>query len=158
MKSQSEILGLALIVVLIFLGLVIYVRFALTSDQNVAIPAQLMYKQLPVVLNDVLLQTNIQNCNNEQLRNVIMRCVEGQQVCGTYNTCEYARNWTIQKLNETLGEWRFAYIYNITVDGNTRSEFPAIFGRNCTRKNIDTEVFPSRLAGRLFEARLSICH
>lgn len=158
MKSQSEILGLALVVVLIFLGLVIYVRFAMTADQDAALPTQLMYKQLPIVMNDVLLQTNIPECGNEQLRIVLMRCFEGQSVCDSHQgTCTYARNWVEQRLNETLGTWNMGYIYNVTIDGNQHNQFPAIVN-DCHRRNMDTEIFPLPMSGRILESRLTICH
>lgn len=158
MKSQTEIMGLAMVMVLIVLGLVIYIRFAATSTSNTAHPTELMHKQLPVVLNDVMLQTNIEECGGETLRVVLMRCADGtDHICTNPATCTVASSWIANRLNETLQTWGFSYIYRAYLDDNLASPlFEQAYG-DCSR-NRDAEIFSFRIGHRVLHMRLDLCH
>lgn len=164
MKSQSEAMGLALIMIIIVLGLLIYIRFSLMTSEPQPYTTQFTFKQLPVLLNDAMLQTHTldSHCYGERIQTILMRCGEGNTFTCSNNqdACTFARNWISNHLNKTLDQWNMEYQYTVYRGDDFRNNhvFPMITNADCSQMNIDTEIFFFRMSnGQLLNMKLDLC-
>lgn len=166
MKSQSEAMGLALVMVIIVLGLLIYIRFSLMTADPLAYTTQYTYKQLPVILNDAMLQThtNVSDCSGEKVQTILMRCGEGSSTfrCnGGVIPCTFAKNWINETLDNTLTSWNMDYRYTVYRGNDFRNNIVFSLTNtldNCANQNIDTEIFFFRMSnGEMLNMKLDLC-
>jgi hypothetical protein len=164
-KTQSEVIGLAIIMILIAFGLVIFISFSLrTKPQNV--PSQYTYRQIPVLLNNAILETHTteEDCYGEKIQKILISSADNSNlICKNNMKAEEFANKTISSfLNETLNKWGMYYQYTVYTGTDYRdpnNQIIFIKNHNCINMNIDTENFFFRMAdGRFLNIKLDLCY
>ncbi len=139
-KSQMEMMGLALIVVLLVLGLLFVVRFVLTKPQDSSVREEYVTSELSSNFLNAMLETNSPDCSGVSFSNLYIDCAnyfpDGRIQCntdlGTVNSCKYIETETRFLLDKTLSVWKIKYVLIATKsasnDPSAQSDwlFPAI--------------------------------
>lgn len=111
-KSQMEIMGLAIVFILVILGLLFVVRFVMLSKpadyRSSYIPEQLASNTLNTFLN-----TNSKDCSGLLLKELIRDCGEGQSISceNGQMSCSYVETVADYILNNTLDIWKYDYYF-----------------------------------------------
>ncbi len=156
-KAQTEIMGLAVIVLLLALGMLFIVKFVLLRPESTT-EQEFVHSQLAgKILNSLIKTTS--DCNNAPLADVIQNCVEGfpngDMYC--FNTEEYSCNFINQTikyiLKETLDKWKTDYTLTISVQNQTFFKFS-----DCTSPNTKSAIQPINTALGDLILRLNICN
>jgi hypothetical protein len=125
-KSQMEMMGLAIIVILISFGLLFFLRFSLMKPSTT--PTQ-EYKKSALASNfiNTLVETDAANCSNVKFSDLFKDCAEnnnggagGLILCRLpgmqIHSCEFLRLQTVSILDETLAKWGIDYYFIATTD------------------------------------------
>jgi hypothetical protein len=165
-KTQSEILGLAMVVILITFGLLLFVMFGLRGDDE-HISVEYSYKQLPVLLNNAILETHTSeaDCYGEKIQKLLIKAGEGNTlVCKNgQDVKSFVRIKIKELLDLTLGEWNIDYRYTVYKGTDYKDENNYVFNitnspNNCYGQDIDTENFFFRMSnGQFLNIKLDLC-
>ena len=116
-KGQLEMMGLAVVVILISIAMLFAIRFVVLKE-----PAQ--YKkeytntQLAANMLSALLRTTINECTDLEFRELYKDCAKsypdrGSITCDTSeDSCGYIKRKTGEILNSTLGKWHKDFEFN----------------------------------------------
>lgn len=120
-KAQMEIMGLAIIIILLMLGMIFLVKF-MVLDEKRSIKADFSRKQVAQNFLNAMLITNVDVCNDATVSQIITECYEGGSniQCGANGgACDYLRNSLKSDFfTETLDKWHLAYRFYIDLDKN----------------------------------------
>src|SRR3990167_7129515 len=123
-KSQMELLGMAVIVVFIALGIFFVVKFNILKQPS---ETKKVYTQSELAGNmlSALIETSAFDCPSFDMLDLMIDCADnypkGSIVCKEENSyknmsCEYF-NYTINYIfNSTLDTWSTKYVFNITTE------------------------------------------
>jgi hypothetical protein len=174
-KSQSEILGFAMVMILVVVGLAIYVRFSLTQTEPDYVNV-FTKNQLPLYLNNAILETNVPECYGEKISKLLIRCAEGKNFVCTQTpnlfgnatnvpttACDASKLIITQALNITLNKNDFQYRYYVYTgnDYTKNNLFNVSNTRNfCSNMNIPHpgRLFFRTATNELLNAKLDICY
>jgi hypothetical protein len=119
-KAQTEMLGIAIVVILISIGILFIVANSLRSSGQVSQKQQFSEKQLSANILGSMLSTST-NCQKDRISTVLIDCGNGvPRDCGgesiagvaigyTNEPCVYLNQLLTVMLNETLGKWNKKY-------------------------------------------------
>lgn len=161
-KGQMELLGIAVIVVFLALGIYFVVRFNILKEPG---ETKKIYTQSEIASNmlSALVATTAVDCGNIKMLELIIDCadyysINGSNICRTANnknaTCEYM-NYTISRIfNQTLDTWGKNYIFNITTEAGPVYSMKS---QNCSgNKRAGQFFFPTGTRG-LMLIELDVC-
>jgi len=156
-RGQAEILGLAVVVVLMVIGFAIAMQFSLRPRDNVK--RQVTDRQLASAMLTALLNTNLE-CKDVTLAEVLQDCASSNvfEYCGSprRRACQEAAYVTGLILNRTLGEWGKDY----QLQAYTKSEPKfnhTIGGCGLGLSDRESEIFPVPTARETIYLRLDVC-
>ena len=113
-RSQMEIFGLVLIIILVTLGLLFaVVVMTRPSDTGVSYVKESM---MASNFLNTMLSTSAIGCGSRTVRNVLQDCGASStpSICANgMNTCEFAKDIISQMLSSTLGKWGKDYHFFI---------------------------------------------
>ena len=172
-KGQSEIMGLAIIMFLIVLGLLLFLSFSI-RQKSMSINTEYTYKQLPVLLNKVIFETETSedDCFGEKIQTLLIKTGERSNLyCnGGMPAKQFTNNFITDVLNETLGAWNMEYRYSVYIgtdyhvcdkenyDSSSCLIYVTNSPNNCYLKDISTENYFFRLnSGGLLNIKLDLC-
>lgn len=164
-KSQSEIMGIAIVMVIVVFGLLIFISFN-SNKTHIPISLEYTYKQIPVMLNNAILETHTteDDCYGEKMQKILIKAGEGNTlVCKNGKRAKEFAEENIKKiLNETLDLWGMDYRYTVYVGTDFSDEDSFVIFLNnsdCRGMNIDTENFFFRMAdGQFLNVKLDLCY
>lgn len=145
-KAQMEIIGLVVIVILISLGMLFLVQFAL---QEKADSGSFTRKGLAFSTMSTLMKTTVE-CREEEkvlsLRELLAECAEDQDVrapftrtCDGRESCEKFKTISEDLLQTTLGSWGKRYELSATLRGGSLFDSPIIAtAGGCAERERDT--------------------
>ena len=113
-KSQMEIMGLAIVVILITLIMLFVVRFVVLR-QPAEYKKEFTQTELASNIINTLLKTNAPDCSDLTFTELFQDCAEGQSVsCNSDvpNSCSYIEAKTNYILDNTLKKWNIGYEFN----------------------------------------------
>ncbi len=159
-KAQMEILGLAVIIILITLIGLFVLRFVILKP--VEIKREYTMKSLAVDTITAMLRTTT-DCHGENIRDLLMDCATGKAIecltpTGPEDSCTYVNKTIEWILNKTLKSWYKNYIFNVTTTTDTEpeEEFSFVNG-NCTAaRMIEPGIQPLPTYNNL-KVRLDVC-
>ena len=152
-KSQIEIMGLAIIIILLMLALVFVVRFTLIPNQN-APKKEFSQAQIAANTLNAMLQTNVEECNEASIERLFVDCAQRTSVidCGTgvgfVNSCDFLFGnppgtdsfLKTSVFRDTLDLWEIPY----TLTFNDAQEVASDSGdKKCSAEHVGT-VYTSR--------------
>jgi hypothetical protein len=163
-KGQSEILGLAMVMVLLVIGLLMYVTFSLNAARD-SITVTQQHEQLPVILNDAMLFTDSapDDCYGERMQKLVIKVAQGDSfICADGRPVrEFVRYRFDQFLTQTLTAWNIGYEYTIYTgnDFTDKSSYVMVLNNtDCTFMDRASENFFFRMSnGELVNMKLDIC-
>jgi hypothetical protein len=153
-KAQMEILGLAIIVVLIMFGVLFALRFVLNQDDSNLLDSFKESELATSMLTTMMSTTS--SCNQATVKTLIQDC--GRPVpslqCGNRNSCEEAEFILNDMLTGTLGKWNRNYYFTINDNQDTtRIEL----GEPCSgQQEFSTEPIVIT-AGITWRASIALC-
>lgn len=168
-KAQMELLGVAVIVVFLALGIYLVVKFNITQPQSNT-KASYTSSQLSSNMISSIITTTTANCTNKDMLDILIDCAdyspEGNIICIDYvgppshqnKSCEYFNATMNQILNNTLDAWGQNYIFNITtVSGSTIEQVWGKSRGTCTgERKTGQYFFETNVKGTML-IRLDMC-
>ena len=115
-KAQTEIIGLAIVIILISLGMMFYFRLSRQTDSDVK--QDFLDTKLASNTISVLLRTT-DACLDVELKHMFQACGEGMTApdyCGSHDPCGYVEGTTRQILDNSLAKWKKKYIFTATIN------------------------------------------
>jgi hypothetical protein len=120
-KAQTEMLGIAIVVILISIGILFIVANALKSSTGTEQKREFSEKQLATNILGSILQTST-NCQNDRISTLMMDCgkpsvfrdcpdddVGGAHIHYQGDVCQYLEDIIAAMLNQTMGKWNKKY-------------------------------------------------
>jgi len=125
-KAQTEMLGIAIVVILVSLGILFIVTNALRSSGQQSQKREFSEKQLAANILGSILQTST-NCSNDKISTLLIDCGKnvvrfcgGETIQGVYieqtDVCSYLGETIDLMLNSTLKKWNKKYQFVAYVD------------------------------------------
>lgn len=159
MRAQTEILGFAMVMLLVSVGMLFVIGFLVLQDPS-DIKQVYTDKQLAVNMNDAILFAN-SGCKGVDFERLIVDCAQYQEIyCDTSNTvtsCDHLEMVLRDILNTTLGRWGKGYRYQIYFEGQPPL-FPPIMSHDgaCTG-DLEPGIFYLPSARGTVFVRLDVC-
>lgn len=129
-KSQMEIMGLAIVVVLIVVGMLFVIRFMMNREapdyRKEYVPTQLANNFVNTFLN-----TNARDCKGQAMKDLLEDCAQARSVyCDNGDlSCSYVRGMALEVFSSTLDTWN--YDYHFSVYFNEGDEIIPSIGSEC---------------------------
>ena len=165
-KAQAEIIGLVIIVIMISLGMLFLVRFAIDDNPEKKIFTRkgLAYSSMSSILKT---QVVCEDTTGEVILFVGQELIEDcaldsvQFSCSGMHSCDFLTQEITIMLNDTLGEWHKEYLFQseLLISGSKQTLFEVSSGNCATARNRDSSgLFPLYVKGQgLVENSLFIC-
>ena len=153
-RSQLEIMGLVIVVILISLGLLFVLQFAVLRGGE---PAKKTFTQEQIAANTVnaLLITTTE-CQGLDVTELIQDCASFRDVrCEGQNACEFVDAAIEQVLADTLQKW--GKKYNLSIYDARETYASAAVGRCVGSRDVSSYPIPSKIGGERIFVRLEVC-
>ncbi len=110
-KGQVEIMGIALVVILIIIGIVYLAKYSAEPPKKTQ--EKFQQRELPKTIITSIVEV-VSTCNNEKMADVIQDCGFGQSMtCTTIEpvtgSCDYLKTTLKQILDSMLGRFQYQY-------------------------------------------------
>ena len=152
-KGQQEIMGLAIVIILIILGILAIAR--LGPSQEFSYKKDYEHSKLASSMLDTLLRTTGMDCNGVSMAQILRDCVDNPNslgVCNAQDSCAYFEQQSKEIFKNTLESWQINYEFSVFYD----KESPIInLGKRCINKQ--SESFPVPTDSGLLLVKLDIC-
>ena len=129
-NAQMEIMGLAIIVILISLGLLFLIQFSLSKEPS-HLKKTFTQTQLAANLLSSMLRTTSQDCFGNSISELLKDCTENfnapttQLRCeNNLKSCDYLQDTFKPLLDQTLGDWgNQSYQFEAKIPGQSILKF-----------------------------------
>ena len=154
-KSQMEILGLAVVIVILLTGIVIFAKigpYKKTETRNDFISSELASNMI-----NTFLKTSARDCSQLTMSELLYDCARGTElICNdsaNSDSCEYVKFTADDIFKITFGQWKVNYQFLAYVDINS----PLVeSGQKCQGEKT-SKIFPLPVStGNMF-VKLDIC-
>lgn len=161
-KSQAEIMGLAIVITIIVVGMIFVFKF-MGNDSEDSLRQDFVDSKLASNMINVILKTTL-DCKDIEIKNLYQDCARGVthlDYCGESDPCIKAEQVVGEILNKTLDKWERNYRFTATINGIVKTE---IANNDCHPENIGTkyrksesETYPIPTDEGTMMIRLDIC-
>lgn len=152
-RGQMEILGLAVIVVLIMLGVLFAVFFVLRAPQS-DVAQTYKESQLASSLLTAMLATTTP-CNHATVTELLQDCAAYNQLeCPSGTSCDEASTAIGKMLDGTLGTWKRSYQFSI--NGAYNAEQITFASGDCTGER-ESHTNPIPTPSGALQVTLNLC-
>jgi len=126
-KSQMEIMGLAIIVILLTLGLLFFIKVIISKEPSTS---KQSFTQTKTAANmvDVMVKTTTKNCHGTEIRQLLQDCAENHNNPNSLIQCENGET-SCRYVNSTI-EYLFNHTLRETTWGNQSFYFSAYTDEN----------------------------
>lgn len=153
-KSQMEILGLAIVVVLILVATIFVVRFlvvkAPTEYRKGFVSAELASNML-----NTFLHTSAKDCSQLSMTELLQDCAQAMAItCDNgQESCKFVESIANEIFSQTLDKWNINYEFSAYTDVNS----PFIkLGKSCKAEK-RSKLYPIPINAGTMYAKLDIC-
>ncbi|MDP6547359.1 MAG: hypothetical protein QF917_00150 [Candidatus Woesearchaeota archaeon] len=153
-KGQTEIMGLAIVVILLILGMTFVIRFMINKEP-VDYKKQFTQAELASNMLNTFLKSTSKDCNELSMTELLQDCGQNR---GIYcengkDSCVYAEETAQFVFANTLEKWNLDYELNAFVD----EEDPIfVLGEVCPGSK-KSKLFPIPTSSRTLFVKLDIC-
>ncbi len=153
-KAQIEIIGLAILIILIVLGTTFVIRVMMTREPVEHKKEFTQTETASNMLNAFLETTS--NCNELSMTELLRDCgQDNNSICfgNTVSSCNYAKEAAREIFGKTLEEWNIAYEFNVFYE----KENPLfVLGKSCSGDK-KSKLFPIPTSLGALSVKLDIC-
>ena len=152
-KSQMEMLGLAIVVVILLVGAIFIVRFGIKKPANYR-PDFIRSETASNILN-TFLNTNAGDCSQLTMTELLQDCAQSKGIIcqNSQDSCSYAESTANGIFEKTLKIWKMQYKFLAYADVNS----PLIdLGNKCLGQK-DSKTFPIPINPGTMYVKLDIC-
>lgn len=153
-KSQTEIIGLAIVVVLLIIGMTFVIRFILAKEP---IDYKKQFTQAEIASNmlNTFLKTASKDCNGLTMTELLQDCGHSKSIFCQNGlvSCDYAEEAAMEIFNNTLDAWNLDYEFKAF-----QNEENPIFtlGSPCPASK-KSKTFPIPTGSGALFAKLDVC-
>ena len=154
-KAQTEIMGLAIVVILVILGGTFAIRYILTRDP-IDYKETFTQSELASNMLNTFLETDAE-CGYK-MAEILRKCSQGSGTkCDGKSYCDYFQNAATAVFGETLEKWNMDYEFRV-FHGNEPSNILSglKLGTECPREK-ESKTFPIPTTSGTLSVRLDIC-
>lgn len=162
-KSQMEILGLAVIIVLLSFGLLLVFKFVLMKDSGTPVKQTFSESQQASNILSSILRTS-SGCRNTDMTELLQDCASlvptlrcqvggelfydefGSGAPTVVDSCEYVRATVSYLLNQTFKTWNKKYYFIASVSGENPDDPRIKIGNKC-QGEVNPETMPLPTSG-----------
>ncbi len=116
-RAQTEMLGMAIVILLLSIGILIIVGTVMNKSSEPSLKQSYSEKQLATNILGSMLSTTT-NCNNERISTLMIDCgrdwplaCKSEQSGAELSVCKYLNETISSMLNETLNHWNKKYSF-----------------------------------------------
>lgn len=156
-KSQMEMMGLVIIVILVTVALLFTIQFIFLKETSSA-KKTYVHTQLAANTLNALMETTAVGCKNQKIQQLLQDCAGYRYIGGLIEcenglkSCEFVENAIDYIMEETLEEWNKDYAFNADL-----AEIELSIG-DCTGERQRGTVFiPIPEIGETMTISLDIC-
>ncbi len=167
-KSQMEIMGIAIIVVLLSLAFLFAVKFVILKEPT---EQSKDYQQSELAGNfiNALLDTNDPQCSDIKYSTLFQACYENDNgPCSPLNTCDHIESRIEQILADTFNQWNVNYFFMVTTNIDDLNPIPnldpiPLSGPNTLEevckgnRKVKIQPLPTNTPGQSIYLKLFIC-
>lgn len=119
-RGQVEIMGIALVVILITIGIVFVAKYSAKEPKKTQ--EEFQRRELPKTIITSIVEIR-STCNDEKMADVMQDCGFAKQLCVEFgNSCEYLKTTLKKILDDMLGSERFEYNYQLQLLAENRGD------------------------------------
>ena len=118
-KGQMEIIGLAIVIIIILIGMAIAVRFMVfKKPENTR--AGFVSAELASNTINTFLETTAADCLKSKMKDLIQDCADGtERICGNgQGACDFVRSAADEIFTKTFRKWKTNYKFLVYTDPN----------------------------------------
>lgn len=153
-KAQTEIIGLAIIVILLVLGMAFVVRFMLDKEPA-GYKRQFTQAEISSNMLNSFLKAKSRDCSGLSMTELLQNCAESRSITceNGMDSCGYVEDAASYIFSQTLEQWNFAYELRAF-----QQEDNPIFalGQACPSDK-KSKTFPIPTAAGTVSLRLDVC-
>jgi len=152
-RAQMEILGLAVVVVIILVATIFIVRF-LVLKTPVEYRKGFVSAEIASNMLNTFLKTAAKDCSQLTMTELLQDCAQGKSItCGTVHSCEFVELTAKKIFKDTLDKWSMKYEFLAYADANS----PLVkIGKPCPADK-RSKLFPIPISGTTMYTKLDIC-
>ena len=152
-KSQMEILGLAIVVVLVLVALAFVVRYGFKPPANYR--PQFVSAELASNMINTFLKTAAQDCNQLTMTELLQDCAQGTGLTceNGQDSCQYVESTADSIFASTLDKWNIKYEFSV-YEANTNPFISK--GTPCAGEK-KSKIFPIPSSTTTIYVKLDIC-
>ena len=152
-KGQHEIMGLAIVIVLIIIGILVIAK--LNSFGTASYKKDYEQSELASSMLNTLLAATGRDCNWLSMMQILQDCAgnpNSRGLCNAENSCAYFEQQAKEIFGNTLDSWKINYKFSVFYN----EESPIIeLGKQCINKK--SELFPVPTEPGALFVKLDIC-
>ena len=155
-KSQFEIMGLAIVIILLTLSMVFVVRFVILKGP---VEIKKAYTQTELASNmlNTFLDTTSRDCNELSMTDLLEDCAQSLSIyCNGVVSCKYVNDTAAEIFSETLESWNLDYYFSVYEDASNPILTLPEPGNPCVGAK-KSKLFPIPIAGGTLYVKLDIC-
>ena len=153
-KGQMEILGLAIVVVLLLLATVFVVRFV-AFKKPTDFRKDFVSSEMASNMINTFIDTTAKDCSNTKMADLLRDCAqETGLICNNgQGSCAYVESTATEIFSKTLHQWKTNYEFLAYVDRNS----PLIELGNACLGQKKSKIYPIPLTPGAMFVKLDIC-
>jgi len=155
-KAQMEILGLAIVVVLLLVAVIFFVKFGIQTPSQFR--SGFISSELATNLINTFLKTSSDGCSQLSMVELLQDCAQsgGIRCDNGDDSCQYANSTAAYILGQTLSKWNYKYQL-IAYYSEPNRPFVNV-GEACTlNQNKKSRIFPVPVSSSSMYIKLDIC-
>ena len=154
-KAQMEIMGLAIIVILLVLGMLFVIGVVIQPSTDIR--ASYTYEKLASNSLNALLKTST-DCRDLSIKDLLKDCGGDRNIyCGSENSCTYVENSIYTILEDTITPLNKKYNLISTIDIPVTTQIVSVNTSACNRERKAADPFPIRTSNGLMTVNFYVC-
>ena len=153
-KAQTEIIGLAIVVILLIIGMTFVIRFMI-AQEPIDIKKQFTQSEIASNMLNTFLKSTSQDCNDLSMTELLQDCGQSKSIrCkDDQPSCDYVEDTAKFIFGETLELWRIDYEFKVF-----HNEENPIFtlGNPCPASK-KSKTFPIPTSSQTLFVKLDVC-
>lgn len=151
-----EIIGLAVIVVIILISTVIAVRFLVFKKPDNT-RAGFVSAELASNTIHTFLETTAADCKKAKMEELIQDCAQGvERICNNgKGACDFVKSAATEIFSKTFGQWKTKYKFSVFIDPN--APFFTLESQCTEEQEKESETFFVPVTSATVSVKLDIC-